>query len=365
MRLENYWWLLIWPLLFGFLSLLVNMQQKEVVDGQVCVRWRRLPAYILAFPFIAWAGWRTQFGDTEMYRQTFRNLPVGLDQIMPYLREVEKGKAFRFIQLVFKSLISQSDIAFFTLIALIQVVIIVQIYRKYSCDFWFSFFLFIASTDYLAWVFNGIRQFLAAVLVFLCLPLIAKKRYLLAVVIVLVAAQFHITALLALPFIFVVNGRAWNLKTLLFIAAIIVSCIFVDNVTGFITQALEETAYRGDIVILKINDGTNILRVLLYSVPAMMSLVFRRYLDRRNNAFINVCANMAIVTAGFYVFSYFTSGMLMGRLPIYFSLSNYILIPWILNEVFEQRSKTMIKVIVTLVYIVFFYYQCGPVWGAL
>lgn len=363
MRLENYWWLLIWPLLFGLLSVIVNMQQKEVVDGQICVRWRWLPAYILAMPFIVWAGWRKWIGDTEMYRQTFRNLPVGLDQIMPYLQKADKGRGFRFIQLVFKSFISQSDIAFFTFIAFIQIALLVWIYRKYSCDYWLSFFLFIASTDYISWVFNGMRQFLAAVLVFACLPLIVKKRYVLAIIVIIIASQIHITALIALPFIFVINGRSWNWRTLLFIAIMILSCIYVDNVTGFITEALEETVYRGDIEILNIDDGTNIWRVLFYSVPAVMSLVFRHYLDQRNDPFMNACGNLAIVTSGFYIFSFFTSGILMGRLPIYFSLSNYILIPWILNEVFERRTKAVIEGIVILVYIFFFYYQCGPTWG--
>ncbi|MBR6239433.1 MAG: EpsG family protein, partial [Clostridia bacterium] len=112
-------------------------------------------------------------------------------------------------------------------------------------------------------------------------------------------------------------------------------------------------------------DGTNIFRVLFYSVPALMSLVFRSYIERANDPLINVCVNLAIVTTGFYIFSFYTSGILMGAIPIYFSLSNYILIPWLLGEVFNENSAKYLKTAFIVVYSVFFYYQCGPTWGLL
>lgn len=365
MRLHNYWWLLIWPLLFGALSFVVNMQREELVDGHRCVRWRPLAAYALAVPFVLWAGWRQHFGDTEVYRITFRSLPSTVGGIMPYMQGVSKGYGFRLIELLFKCFISTSDIAFFVFVAAIQIICLVHIYRKYSPNYWLSFFFFIASTDYLSWMHNGIRQFIAAAILFLCVPLIAKKRYLLCVVVVLLVSQIHATALVFLPFVFIVNGRSWNFRTLLFVVGVIAAVIFVDRITGFLANAMEDTAYEGDIDILKNNDGTNIFRVLFYSVPAIMCWVFRSNLDRANDPLLNVCANLSIVTAGFYVFSFFSSGMLMGAVPIYFSLSNYILIPWLLREVFNRDSTVLLESVFALVYAAFFYYQCGPTWGLL
>ena len=242
---------------------------------------------------------------------------------------------------------------------------LVYIYRKYSLNYWLSIFLFVASTDYMSWMHNGIRQFLAASILFLCVPLIEKKKYITAVIIVLLVSQIHATSLIFLPFIFIVNGRSWNMRTLAFIAGVIIAVIFVDRVTGFLSEAMVDTAYQGDIVFLTHNDGTNLFRVLFYSVPAILTLVFRPYLDRANDSLMNICANLSIVTAGFYVFSYFTSGILMGAVPIYFSLSNYILIPRLLREVFNPDSVIALEMIFVLVYTMFFYYQCGPTWGLL
>lgn len=356
---------MIWPLLFGAFSFLMNIQRTELVNGQRCLRWRPIAAVAFVIPYVIWAGGRTQFGDTEMYRHSFQNLSGSISEIGAYMDTVKKGPGFQLFEFLFKNLISHSDVAFFLLVAAIQLGCLVHVYRKYSPSFWLSMFFFIASADYLSWMFNGIRQFLAVSLVFLCVPLIAKRRYIPAILITLLASTIHISALVFLPFIFIVNGRSWNLRTLLFIAGIIIAIIFVDRVTGFVSQAMEDTVYEGDIVILQKDDGTNIFRVLFYSVPAVMAWVFRPYLDKSNDHFINICANLSIIAAGFYVFSFFSSGILFGRLPVYFSLSNYILIPWLIQNAFTRESAVVLNFSFVAVYVTFFYYQCGISWGLL
>ena len=183
--------------------------------------------------------------------------------------------------------------------------------------------------------------------------------------VVLAASTIHSSALIVLPFIFIVNGRAWNVRTVLFLVAIILSVLFLDRTTSFITNAMVNTEYERDISYFSTDDGTNILRVLFYSVPAIMSLVYRPYINRADDPLINVCANLSIVAAGFYVFSYFTSGILMGAIPIYFSLANYILLPWLINEVFSPASAVFIDTAFVGVYSYFFYYQVGVTWKLL
>ena len=140
MRLHNYWWLLIWPLLFGALSAVLNMRRVELVDGRRSIRWRPIAAYALVIPFVIWAGWRRHFGDTEVYRSTFISLPSTLSAIGPYMQGVTKGYGFRLIELLFRCFISTSDIAFFVFVAALQIICLVHVYRKYSPNYWLSFF---------------------------------------------------------------------------------------------------------------------------------------------------------------------------------------------------------------------------------
>lgn len=364
MTLHNYWWLIIWPLLFGGASAVLIPKREEYVLGKKETRWHWIPALILVLPFVIWAAWRENaFGDTGTYRTQFFMAPSSLSNLSAYLDSQPKDKGFALITIIFKSLISRSDIAYFFMFAAIQMFLLVLTYRKYSSNFWLSFFLFVASADYLSWMHNGMRQFLVVTILLALLPLIIQRRYLLMVIITLILSTVHLSTLIFLPFIFVINGKAWNYRTLLFIFAVIISTFFIDRITGVITNAMEDTAYSGDIYHFVNDDGSNIIRVLFYSIPTVMSLAFKRYIDAADDPMINLCTNLSIVSAGFYVVSYFTSGILIGRIPIFFSLANYILIPWIIKQAFSQKSAFFLQTAFATVYTAYFYYQVGIAWG--
>ena len=366
MELHNYWWLLIWPFLFGIISAFIYLKQEEIVNGVRELRWRWIPAIILVIPYAIWAGWRTDsFGDTGIYRGAYKNMPTGLSNLSSYLENRPKGPGFAVFAYLFKTVVTSSTYLFFLVIALIQLCFLIRIYRKYSRNYWLSIFLFIASTDYLSWMHNGIRQFLAATLIFTCIPLLTKRRYVLMCAVVLLAVLIHSSALIFLPFVFVINGRAWNGRTILFILTLSVAIYYVDSVSDILVDMMRDTVYEGDIDIYLNDNGTNLIRVLFYAVPTAMSWFFRPYIIRANDSMINICVNLSIISTGIYIFSFFTSGILIGALPIYFSLGNYILIPWLIEEVFHDSSKKVLYFIFVLVYSIFFIYQCGPTWGLL
>lgn len=363
MDLTNYWLQLVWLFLFGGISLLFIPQREEIVLGEPQIRWGKLSAAILAVPFVLWAAWRTDaFGDTGQYRATFRSMPTGLSHLYSFIISRKKGPGFFAFEYLFKTIISDSDVFFFFVIALIQMYFLVRVFRKYSCNYWLSMFLFVASTDYMSWMHNGIRQFLAVTIIFAALPLLIKRRYVLMFIIVLLSAQIHSSALFFLPFLFVVNGRAWNARTLLFILGLVLSILFLDRVTGIIAKTMEETTYEDSIALFLEDDGTNILRVLFYAVPTIVSWFFRDRIYAEDDPVINVCTNLSIVSAGVYLFSYFTSGILVGAIPIYFCLANYILIPWFVKNLFTRESAPFIQGVVILTYSYFFYYQIVETW---
>lgn len=363
MTLHNYWWLIIWPLLFGGASAVLIPKCEEYVLGKKETRWHWIPALILVLPFVIWAAWRiNSIGDTALYRYQFLSAPASLSRIIAYAGAQSKDKGFAVFIVLFKALISSSDIMFFFVVAALQMMCLVVMYRKYSPNFWLSIFMFVASTDYVSWFMNGMRQFISAAVILICLPLIIKKRYLLVSVIVLLLSTIHLSTLIFLPFVFIINGKAWNIRTVLFIFTVILSAFFIDRITGWITNAIADTAYYGNIQYFLNDDGANILRVMFYSIPAILSLVFKRYIDAADDPMISICVNLSIITAGFYVFSYFTSGILIGRLPIFFSLANYVLIPWLIKEVFKKKTALITTGVFIVTYIVFFYFQMHVAW---
>lgn len=367
MRLTNYWWLLIW--LFGaggFLYYFFPRQRVNSYGGEED-RWQLLPAVLISAPYVVWAAYRTWFGDTELYRKLFKEAPNSILKLREYVEASTKDQGYSAFMVLFKSILGNSDILFFFIIALFQMACVVWFFRKYSCNYWISFFLFIVSTDYMSWMFNGMRQFIATGLVLIATDFLIRRKYKAMVGIILLAATFHGSALIMLPIMFIVQGKAWNRKTLAFMFLSMLAILYVDRFTPLLKEALLETQYS-DMMTNEIwtqDDGTNMLRVLVYSVPAILSLLGIPYLKSHNNRVIDICVNCSIVTMMIYLLSSVTSGIYIGRLPIYTTLQGYIIVPWLIQTMFKKESARMMNLLMMGAYLAFFYFQMHIGWGVL
>ena len=357
--MSNYYLILVWVAVAWMIGLCTKVQRTEYVCGEKVQRYYPLWAFLIYLPLVIWSGFRGYVGDTGAYMEMFREIPSGLRNISSYMDTIEKDKGFYLFSAVIKDLIGDNVNVYFIILALIQVALLIKVYRKYSSNYIVTFFLFVASTDYISWMFNGIRQFTAVTITFFAFEYILKKKYVPAVLIVLFAALFHGSALLVLPFIFIAQGQAWNKKTILFIIAVIVAVIFIGEFTDILDTLLAETQYKNVVSDWQEwqDDGTNIIRVLVYAIPSILSLVGLRFIKYADDPVINLCTNMSIASVGFYVVSMFTSGIFIGRLPIYFSLYSYILLPWEIEHMFSEKSIKLVYLAMIAGYLGFYMYS--------
>ncbi|MGN8921607.1 EpsG family protein [Lachnospiraceae bacterium HCP28S3_F9] len=357
--MSNYYLILVWVAVAWMIGLCTKVQRTEYVCGEKVQRYYPLWAFLIYLPLVIWSGFRGYVGDTGAYMKMFQEIPSGLRNIPSYIDTIEKDKGFYLFSAVIKDLISDNVNVYFIILALIQVVLLIKVYRKYSSNYIVTFFLFVASTDYISWMFNGIRQFTAVTITFFAFEYILKKKYVPAVLIVLFAALFHGSALLVLPFIFIAQGQAWNKKTILFIIAVIVAVMFIGKFTDILDTLLAETQYKNVVSDWQEwqDDGTNIIRVLVYAIPSILSLVGLRFIKYADDPVINLCTNMSIASVGFYVVSMFTSGIFIGRLPIYFSLYGYILLPWEIEHMFSEKSAKLVYLAMIAGYLGFYMYS--------
>lgn len=369
MTLTNYWWLLIWLVTGGAFLAFCFPKKHEFILGKKEERWNVIPAIILVLPYILWAGFRTNgFGDTGAYRRGFLGAPSQLGQLPEYLTAITKDKGFFVLTALLKSIIGNSDVLYFLILAAFQMICLALVYRKYSCNYWVSIFIFVASTDYLSWVHNGVRQFLAITLIMAATPLLLKKKYIPLIAVILLAATFHGSALIMLPVVFIVQGKAWNKKTVLCIIACICALVFVDQFTDILDSALSNTQYSNMVTDWEEwqDDGTNPIRVLVYSIPMLLSIIGRKQIAAENNFMIDVMVNFSILTCGIGLISMGTSGIFIGRLISFSSVySASILLPWEIEHIFTKESSRLILSALIIGYVAFFYYQMHFAWGVL
>ena len=350
---------LLWVCVGGLLVSKFTTRKHIRVLGNKRERWSITAVLILLIPMVYWCAMRsTSFGDTGAYKSYFEKAPSSLSKVISYAQSQKKDQFFFGFTAVVKCLITDDYRVYFGVMAAIQILCVGLIYRKYSRSFWISLFLFVASTDYIQWMFNGSRQFLAAAISFTALPFIVNRKYIPAILLVFLGSLMHKTALLLLPVIFIVQGKAWNKKTMLIMLGTLLAIVFVSQFTSFLDGILQDTQYENVVSDWEGNndDGTNILRVLVYSIPTIIALLNKAKIEKSDNILINICVNMSIVSTAFYVVSMFTSGIFIGRLPIYMSLYNYILLPWELRHCFEKNTQLFFTISMWMAYFLFFCY---------
>ena len=210
-----------------------------------------------------------------------------------------------------KSLGVEDYRVFFLIIAAFQMLCIALVFRKYSPSYWISVFLFVVSTDYLSWMFNGMRQFIAVTMIFGATGLLLRRKYAAYTAVVLLAAQIHGSAILMLPLAYVMAGPAMNKKTLLMIVGVAAVMPFIDRLMPMANELLADTQYSTTMTdeVWSVDDGTNPIRVLVYSVPALVALFGRKYIIRENNRVMDLCVNASMITMALYLVSMVTSGI--------------------------------------------------------
>lgn len=365
--MSQYIFILIWLAVMGVFASIMPVYRYENVLERRELRISWFWAISMFVPVVIMASLRKNIGDTYAYELMFKDLPNTFGKLISCLPEVSKDKGFTVLSGLIKIVFGANTTIYFCILAIIQSVALVYIYRKYSTSYLISIFLFIASTDYISWMFNGIRQFTAVCIIFAATPLMLKKKWISLIFVILLASTVHGSALLMLPVVFIVQGKAWNKKTIGFIVICVAALAFADQFTDILDILLSDTQYTNVVSDWQNfnDDGTNIVRVLVYSVPMILSFIGRKWLKSENDSVINLCTNMSIITSGLYLVSAVTSGIFIGRLPIYTSLYGYILIPYVIEKVFTENSTRMINVIMICSYLGFYYFQIHFTWGLL
>lgn len=308
---------------------------------------------IIAMGYITfWAALRSGFVDTSAYIRMFNNAPIGFAEAFEQWGHGKSG-GFDCLMVLFKTVISSDYHYWLSFIAIGTAIPIMVTFRRYSIDYLYCVFLFISSTLCI-WMFNGIRQFWVAAILFSLTYLIKERKFVKYAIVVLICSTIHATALLMLPMYFFVTDRPFGKRMIIFVLAVLSCAITVAPFMDAMESVLQNTDYSHNLTQFAEDDGVNPLRVLLSAVPVILVFFKRKELAKNSNPYIYICVNMATISAGLYFVGMFTSGIMIGRLPAYFRLYTILLIPFIINNLYASNQKIFYAGF-TAVYLTFYY----------
>jgi transmembrane protein EpsG len=294
---------------------------------------------------VAVSGLRSNIGDTYFYKHAYEFNTFTWDYVLS-----EKDIGFGILQMILKNHISEDpQILIFTTALLTNVLIVLTLY-KYSRLIELSLYVYITSGLFIVSM-NGIRQSLAAAIIFMGTKFIIDGKWLPYFLIVGFASFFHQSALILIPIYFIARFKAWSKATYALLVFAIIIAVGFDQFSSILFKAIEDTQYGHYSQFQE--GGANILRVFVTAAPLIIAYLGR---EKLKTIFPNeeVFINMSLIGLLFMIIA--TNNWIFARFSIYFDLYQLILISWIVKA-FRDKDQKLIYLGILLCYLVFFFYE--------
>ncbi|TXC92370.1 EpsG family protein [Metabacillus litoralis] len=326
------------------LSLLARYFSQPLYFGSQFVKPSKVLVYLVISSLVLVSGLRNNIGDTYFYMHSYSNTQFSLSSI-----DFTGDFGFNLLQMFLQTFTTDPQILIFTT-ALITNSLIVLVLSKYSRMFELAVYVYITSGMFTVSM-NGIRQYLAAGIIFIATKYIIDGNFKRYFFVILFASTFHKTALVLLPIYFIVRRKAWTKVTF----GLIIGSIFI--VMGFnlfvdlLFTSLENTQYGHYSEFQE--GGASILRLVVNTAPIVIAFLGREKL-REIWPKSDYIVNLSIISTLFLLIS--TQNWIFARFNIYFGLYNLILISWLI-VLFKDSSKKFIYYAILVCYFLYFYYE--------
>ena len=314
---------------------------------------------------VIFVGQRSEYGDTAAYINAFEHASPNLTFNDLFGATGVDSPGFNLLMVLFKKYVSTDYNAWFTFLAIFQAGAVVSLYYRYSCNYFMSIYLFIASTSF-TWMFNGIRQFTSVCLIFYFINFVFDRKLVLFAIVLYLACSIHDTAILWVPIFFIVRFKPFSKQIWFFVILTIIAFFFITEFTSLLDSSLEGTQYEGygDTMINYdpngtgvADDGVNPIRAVVSAITPAIALWRWKYIKERTNPIIDTCINLGTAAAGVNLLGVVTSGILVGRIPIYYTPVNFIVLPWLMKYAFNKKLQKVFLIALYAFYFLFFLYE--------
>lgn len=308
---------------------------------------------LLSVSLILFCGLRTGYNDTGTYQQIYNAIPENVD-IWENIDWMKLGEnpGFHFTNriLVRLGFSTQSYLMFY---AVITVGLNLWFFRKYSCNFPISIFLFVAFAGYI-FTLAAIKQSMAMALCLVATDQAFRKKRILFVGLVLVASTYHPYSLmyLVVPFLMF---RPWSTRTYIMLAVFAIAGMALQSLLGTVLSITDMLGENYDASSFS-GEGVNPFRLGVTAVPVLVSFLTRDVIRREDDPEQNLMLNLSMLNAEIMFVALFGTANYFARLANYFLPFQALSIPWLFTH-FELRSKRFLTTVAMACYLLFFVYS--------
>lgn len=332
----------------GMLGLIAALNGKNVVQlGERGLNRTKIGAFLMIAILVLVAGLR--YGVGTDYFAYYR----GYEQYKGEALSILDEPGIRVLARISSVVYDDPAMMMFLAAAITVILMTVTIVRN-SEMYWFSLLLYIFLGCWHG-CFNGVRQYLAAAVLFAGHCFIKERKLLKWLVIVLIAAMFHITAVIGIVFYLYAQIKVSYKNIILSALAAFVGINLYDRIFGMIGFLKNDTFDFVGVGAGYLTNGINPLRIMVAWVPVVFFLLFRKYYateNRRTGFYLNMTILHAVLMTTAMNSTY------LGRVGIYTGIYNTITWPVLLGKV-ERRSRSVLIVLMILFYMAYWYEEAS------
>lgn len=202
----------------------------------------------------------------------------------------------------------------------------------------------------------ALKQCFAMFFLLLSIPYAEEKKYVRFYLLVVIAILFHTHAFMfaILPFLF---GKPWGKVTWIGFAAVLLAMATYDTTLGAFMRYAQSIGALVDESELFDGHQINFLRVIVYWIPTLLALIFRRRLFSNSSRMENLFANMAIVSSMILTIGTVQGANLYARMAAYFEIAQALTLPWMIKKLFAKRSAQYVTICAVVLYFGYFLYE--------
>lgn len=307
-------------------------------------------AWMTCFYFL-----RTSYNDTETYIKLFTEAQSLADGWSNGSFTNWTGNPLYnlFISLV-RTLTDNYHI-FFMIPALLSNLVFVKLCKCYSVNPGFSILIFFSTGTYVMYM-AALRQSFSFAFLMLSVPFAIDKKYGRFYLCVVFASLFHIFALLfaVLPLLI---EKPWGKRTWILLGIVIAAMFTYDETLVRVIEYAESVGIDMKSEEVFYDQQLSVLRVLVYFIPGLIALVFRRRLFVDSTRAENTFVGMSIFSAMILMIGMIKGANLFSRMAGFFDFSSSIALPWMVDKVFNKRSVKLITFVASALYFAYFLYE--------
>lgn len=320
------------------------MRKKSDIFVIIVIFW------LSAFSFL-----RTSYNDTANYIGTFNSAQTVAEGIANGTFTDWTGNPWSMLYRSLMRELTDNYHIYFLIPAVLSSFAAVKLFKRYSVNPAFSLLIFFSLGTYIMYM-AALKQCLAMFFLLLALPYAIDKKYIRFYLLVFVAILFHTHAFM-FAIVPLLLEKPWGKVTWALLGATIFAMLTYDYTLGAFMEYAQSIGALVDEGELFDGHSINVLRVLVYWIPALLALIFRRRLFTDSTKEENLFVNMSIVSAFILTLGLVQAANLFARMAGYFEIATAIALPWIIKKLFTKQSAQLVTILACILYFGYFMFE--------